>query len=1071
MPLFGLSASTEVKETPGEAVEISLTKTSICFSQEQYSMGVSMLQQLISSQAVPQSQIIKVKEKLAYGLEMDKRPEDAMRVYEEILRHQKERGAICQSSRLSILKSMESLATQTEDLVILQGRTSREIQLRNLTENKVRDWKSGGGRNRSPGITNQLKRWMGSLSALRVPKFSTFDFRATKEMFDKIILRKPTLSITERWVNYVNDGMVQAHHFYWRGQYGDQIDLLMNLLATSKGQLEPKCRERLLLKEKVASAYERSGNLKEAADFYEELLSDLRTANAGGWKLHSIVNHLAGIHERMANYDRAIELYQEDLELYKGLPRSDMGRHRVMALDLAQLILNKGGNRHRASQVMIDILMEATSNPNPDLGHIINLGLVYLRENQLGDAEKCFRIALPMAEKSFGLCHPSTIDIVQHLASSLLKKTKAKDEAERYELYLRAWAVRNINLGPFHNDTLESLHDLGHCSTKLNRRDDACHLLHSAFLGRQSRLGVAHGDTKDTISLLRKLQANSESLKSLTAWDRDWVKLRYGRIHYEHEYIWTISDHVACLDHSPTQLPQLQKILDQVIKEQEQAFGPESEKKPEYFRALSAISQCYYLQGKRDKAEFFSRRCYELQGLVDKAEKSGKMVSTNSQSAIGKAHSTLLRMCDLSIILSRSSTVQAAASAQELSQAAFFGLLELYGPSSYELEACKIRLDKFGLLRWNFEFDTEDKIPFEILGIIGKGVSGVVHAVSWRGRSTQRFAQKLFQVPKDKRRDSTMKAIDNEIEAIQMFKGNRHVVQIEYTYRVHNGYAIIMSPLAEEDLQSFLERQHTLQSSAINAKTIGMMRSWFLCLASTLASIHSRRVRHKDIKPRNILISNGSVLFADFGSSSLFVSELTSSTEGTVGGGNTRLYSPPEVMSEGRRGRSADVFSLGCVFSEIATVIAGKTIADFHKFRTTRYQDEGGELVETRMYQKSLDKVDDWFQGLLTQPEYEAFIKPMLAADREERPTAAEVGRSIMAFYGSKLSGVNTCGTCELIFSKIGWLDLIFAGIEIEAGVEDADQGSSLPIRPRRSYRGALLNSTTRPVRPLGEPE
>lgn len=293
-----------------------------------------------------------------------------------------------------------------------------------------------------------------------------------------------------------------------------------------------------------------------------------------------------------------------------------------------------------------------------------------------------------------------------------------------------------------------------------------------------------------------------------------------------------------------------------------------------------------------------------------------------------------------------------------------------------------------------------------------------------------------------------MKAIDNEIEAIQMFKGNRHVVQIEYTYRVSNGYAIIMSPLAEEDLQSFLERQHTQitnifdhhnQSSAISAKTIGMMKSWFLCLASTLASIHSRRVRHKDIKPRNILISNGSVLFADFGSSSLFVSELTSSTEGTVGGGNTRLYSPPEVMSEGRRGRSADVFSLGCVFSEIATVMAGKTIADFHKFRTTRYQDETGDWVETRMYQKSLDKVDEWFRGLPTQPEYEAFIRPMLAADRETRPTAAEVGRSIMAFYGSKTSEFNTCRTCKLFSSKIELLGLIFAGVEIEDGVENAD--------------------------------
>jgi hypothetical protein len=76
--------------------------------------------------------------------------------------------------------------------------------------------------------------------------------------------------------------MSEAHRFYWSGQYGAQIDLLMDLLAKSKDQLEPRCRERLLVKQKLASAYERSGNLTDAANFYEELLEDLQATNAGG---------------------------------------------------------------------------------------------------------------------------------------------------------------------------------------------------------------------------------------------------------------------------------------------------------------------------------------------------------------------------------------------------------------------------------------------------------------------------------------------------------------------------------------------------------------------------------------------------------------------------------------------------------------------------------------------------------------------------------------------------------------------------------------------------------------------
>jgi hypothetical protein len=90
MPFFGSSSSTDVKETLDEAVNIALTKASVCYNQSQYSMGVDMLRQLLSNRAVHRSQIVKVKEKLAYGLEMDSEPSEALRVYQEILCHHNE---------------------------------------------------------------------------------------------------------------------------------------------------------------------------------------------------------------------------------------------------------------------------------------------------------------------------------------------------------------------------------------------------------------------------------------------------------------------------------------------------------------------------------------------------------------------------------------------------------------------------------------------------------------------------------------------------------------------------------------------------------------------------------------------------------------------------------------------------------------------------------------------------------------------------------------------------------------------------------------------------------------------
>src|SRR6185295_7068579 len=35
----------------------------------------------------------------------------------------------------------------------------------------------------------------------------------------------------------------------------------------------------------------------------------------------------------------------------------------------------------------------------------------------------------------------------------------------------------------------------------------------------------------------------------------------------------------------------------------------------------------------------------------------------------------------------------------------------------------------------------------------------------------------------------------------------------------------------------------------------------------------------------------------------------------------TRRYCPPEALNQGRRGRASDIFSLGCCFLEMATVM------------------------------------------------------------------------------------------------------------------------------------------------------
>jgi serine/threonine protein kinase len=298
------------------------------------------------------------------------------------------------------------------------------------------------------------------------------------------------------------------------------------------------------------------------------------------------------------------------------------------------------------------------------------------------------------------------------------------------------------------------------------------------------------------------------------------------------------------------------------------------------------------------------------------------------------------------------------------------------------------------------------------------------------GENGVEYAQKIYRVPvRSSSKETYLKAINNEVEAIRKLKPDPHIVRIECTYTEQRTFVVVLSPRADEDLQSYLERQnhatecpkdwrckcplHALAAiAAIESNQAGIqIRSWFYCLASALAGIHQQGVRHKDIKSRNILLKGSQLLYADFGSSRIFESELTRAITGTVNSGNTPMYSAPEVMQNQKRGRSADIFSLGCVFTEMLNIKGGKSLAEYHEFRKSTFIDQWGSSYETCAYHKTLGKVDEWFDASPTTfPEYRAFILPMLDVDRLQRPTAEATALAIRDFYRDLAS--TTCEAC-----------------------------------------------------------
>jgi serine/threonine protein kinase len=91
---------------------------------------------------------------------------------------------------------------------------------------------------------------------------------------------------------------------------------------------------------------------------------------------------------------------------------------------------------------------------------------------------------------------------------------------------------------------------------------------------------------------------------------------------------------------------------------------------------------------------------------------------------------------------------------------------------------------------------------------------------------------------------------------------------------------------------------------------------------------------------------------ADFGISKKFADNM-SQTDGLIA--KSRKYCSPEVYDGEPQGRAADVFSLGCVFLEMATILCNISLDEFAEHRS---QDTDGD----DSFHDNLRRVEEWIE-------------------------------------------------------------------------------------------------------------
>jgi serine/threonine protein kinase len=273
-----------------------------------------------------------------------------------------------------------------------------------------------------------------------------------------------------------------------------------------------------------------------------------------------------------------------------------------------------------------------------------------------------------------------------------------------------------------------------------------------------------------------------------------------------------------------------------------------------------------------------------------------------------------------------------------------------------------------------------------------------------------------------------------EIEIIKKLS-HRHIIRLMGTYTHGPSLGLLLWPVATCDLATLLEdiewlvlqtsfwnqvtseppedrtehehdrkaRLHALgiptesQASSISPAAT-FLKQTIGCIAGAVAFLHASDIKHKDLKPSNILLSRDGLWLTDFGTATDFSVLTTSVSENGERG--TPKYFAPEVASFAPSGRSADIFSLGCILFEIITLYMGHILQVSQKLRKSK----------DKSFQSNLGHIVTWFEedlwiGSTAADDYLlGLVRWMMEEEEAARPTAEVVEEEIALMNGLGLT-------------------------------------------------------------------
>ena len=198
---------------------------------------------------------------------------------------------------------------------------------------------------------------------------------------------------------------------------------------------------------------------------------------------------------------------------------------------------------------------------------------------------------------------------------------------------------------------------------------------------------------------------------------------------------------------------------------------------------------------------------------------------------------------------------------------------------------------------------------YEILRKLGQGSYGSVYLARQKDSGKQCVMKRMVL------RQLNEKERQSAFQEAQVLRSLSHPNIVAYidTQATASKLYLFMQFCDGGDLEQRLAN-HKKEGGTVSQP---QLLDWFVQMALALQYLHSRRILHRDLKTANVFLTRRDIVkLGDFGVSRVLsaTAELAKTFVGTP------YYLSPELLNNQPYGIASDVWALGCIFYEVATL-------------------------------------------------------------------------------------------------------------------------------------------------------